>query len=212
MTREPPAGAIPTSRLLAGILLHFCPPAYLLSCLAAALLVRPVVTAWAGAPARMLWTALWFFPTFLLATAVAGGVGALIDRRRPRAPDPVAVSRAQVSDARARLGGIADGCLTRALDRIDAARWDHADARYRQIAADLDAAARTFAAAAGSAIPDRRKTVLALAATSIERLAAALDTLAVERQRLDEGDARTVATYLDARYGEAPSSALDSAG
>ena len=82
------------------------------------------------------------------------------------------------------------------------ARWDHADPRHQRIAADVLAAARTFAAAYESAAPDGRGAVLDMAADSVDRLADALAGLAEERRRLDEGDARTVAGYLAARYGE----------
>uniref|UniRef100_UPI001576C470 hypothetical protein n=1 Tax=Sphingomonas bacterium TaxID=1895847 RepID=UPI001576C470 len=76
------------------------------------------------------------------------------------------------------------------------------DPRCQQVAADLDAAARTFTAAFDSAMPDRRPAVLTLAVEAVERLAAAVAAIADERGRLDEGDARTVVRYLQARYDD----------
>ncbi|MEG3144961.1 hypothetical protein U1839_09865 [Sphingomonas sp. RT2P30] len=42
--------------------------------------------------------------------------------------------------------------------------------------------------------------MIELAAESCDRIAAAVAALAVERGKLDEGDARTVAGYIAARY------------
>lgn len=200
--------AIPTSRFLAGVLLHLCVPAYLLACLAAAFLHEPVVTGWDAVPARMLWTAAWFVPAFLLAMVAAAGLGAMLDRREERGPDVVAGSREALEDGRRQLRAL--GCLTldRALARLDTMRWDHADPRQQRITADLTAAGRTFAAAYDSAPPAGRAAIGELAADSVERLAEAMAALADERRRLDEGDARTVAGYLAARYGEANSPPL----
>ena len=194
--------AIPTSRLLVGILLHFCVPAYLLASLAAAMLHSPAVTDWPAVPARMLWTAAWFAPAFLLALAGAAAVGTLLDWRIERAPDAVAVSRDALGEGRRLLAPLADARLDRALARLGGARWDHADPRHQRVAADLLAAGRTFVAAHDSAAPAGRAAIGALAAESVDRLATAMTALAEERQRLDEGDARTVAGYLQARYGD----------
>ena len=200
--------AIPTSRLLVGILLHFCVPAYLIACVAAALLHAPVVADWAAVPERMLWTALWFVPAFLLATIAAAGVGVALDRRRPRAPDPVAASREAFAEGWRLLGALAVARLDRALAQLGAARWDHSDPRCQRIAADLAAAGRTFAAAHASAAPEGRAAIGELAADSVARLGDAMTALADERRRLDEGDARTVAGYLATRYGDVDSPPL----
>ena len=196
--------AIPTSRFLVGILLHFCVPAYLLVCLAAAFLHEPVVTGWGAVPARMLWMAAWFVPAFLLAMVAAAGLGAMLDRRDQHGPDAAAGSREALEDGRRQLSAL--GCLTldRALARLDTVRWDHTDPRHQRIAADLVAAGRTFAAAHDSAPPAGRGAIGELAAESVERLADAMVALAEERRRLDEGDARTVAGYLQARYQDSP--------
>ena len=191
---------IPTARLLIGILLHFCVPAYLLFCLAAAFMKHPAVATWGDAPGRMLWTAAWFGPGFLLAVLGAAGIGTLLDRRRPAALDAVAGSQASMAKARRMLATLHDTRIDAATARLDAQRWDHADPRHQRVAADLLAAARTFATAHNSAPPDGRPTVLGLAADSVERLADAMTSLADERRRLDEGDARTVAGYIAARY------------
>lgn len=196
------ARPIPTSRLLVGILLHFCAPAYLLTCLATCLLGDPPVDDVGSVVGRMAWTALWFLPGFLLLTGAAAGVGAVLDRHRDRSPDAAETARAHVAAARQLLAPLHHSRLTQAMAAMDAVRWDYAEARYQRVAADLDAAARTFFAAASSAGPDRRPAILNLAADSIEGLGVALAELHDEKRRLDEGDARTVATYLDARYGD----------
>ena len=202
MAREGrPAEPIPSARLLPGIRLHFCVPAYLLTCLATCFLVAPPVADWHGAVARMLWTGAWFLPGFLLTTGVTAGVGALLDRSRDRSPDPAAVAREQLAEAHRLLDGLHHARLARALAAIDAGRWNWDEPRCQRVAADLDAAARTFFAAASSAAPERRPAILDLAADGVERLAAALADLGEETRRLDEGDARTVAGYLEARYG-----------
>ena len=192
---------ISTARLLVGILLHFCVPAYLLFCVAAAFLKMPVVADWAAVPARMLWAAAWFVPGFLLVAGGAAGAGALVDRGQPRAPDAVAASRDALAEARRRFAELPSRRLERAMATLDAQRWDHAEPAHQRVAADLAAAARTFATAYQSAA-DGRLAITELAADSVERLAGAMTTLGDERRRLDEGDARTVAGYLATRYGE----------
>ena len=192
---------ISTARLLVGILLHFCVPAYLLFCVAAAFLKMPVVADWAAVPARMLWAAAWFVPGFVLAAAGAAGAGALVDRRRPRAPDAVAASRDALAEGRRLFAALPNRRLERAMAAIEAQRWNHAEPAHQRVAADLLAAARTFATAYASAA-DGRPAIAELAADSVERLAGAMAALADERRRLDEGDARTVAGYLAVRYGD----------
>lgn len=190
------------SRLVVGILLHFCVPAYLLACLLSAFAIAPVVTRGADVLPRMVWTGAWFVPVFMAITAVSAAVAALIDRRTPLAADDAATARGQVSEAARALTDLHDRRIDRALARMEANAWDWGDPRDQRVAADLASAARTFAAAAASAAPDHRAAVLALAAESVERLAAAGAALAAERGRLDEGDARTVAGYLAARYSD----------
>lgn len=194
---------IPMPRLVAGILLHFCVPAYLVASLLACLLVAPRVTAAADIPSRMLWTGAWFVPAFLLLTALAAGIAALVEPRlRTPATDPAIISHRQLGEAGRMLAGLHHRPIDAALARVDAVRWDHGDPRDQRLAADLATSARTLAAAVASATPVRRPEVLALAADIVERLAGAAEALANERGKLDEGDARTVAGYLQARYGD----------
>lgn len=200
------ARPISTARLLVGILLHFCVPAYLLFCLAAALLRQPAVTGWGELPARMLWAAGWFAPAFGLALVAASVAGALADRRRPVAPDAVVASRIAYSDGRRLLSGLQCARLDDALLQLDRARWDHADPDHQRVAADLLAAGRSFAAAHASADPVGRERIGDLAADGVTRLADAMAASDHRRRRLDEGDARTVAGYLAARYGDDPTS------
>ena len=182
------------------ILLHFSVPAYLLTCLGTCIFLDPPVRDLASAVVRMLSTAAWFVPAFAVLTTLAAGAGAVFDRSRDDRPDPAASAREQVARARALLVPLHDERIMRALAHIEAMTCDWNDGRQQRVAGDLASAARTFATAVNSATPERRPAVLELAAESVERLGTALDELDDERRRLDEGDALTIAGYVQARY------------
>jgi hypothetical protein len=200
-------------RIVAGILLHFCVPAYLLTCLAAGLLVMPRPGSLGEVVARMMLTGGYFLPAYAALIGVSA-IGArmldpLLRRRRAHrlARDPGAIadtSQRRVADAVRTLRGLSAQArsirLDQALTAIDRLAWDHHDERFRLLAGDLGTATDAFAAAFASAAPTRRPELIDLAAESCERLAAAVAALAAERGKLDEGDARTVAGYIAARY------------
>lgn len=200
-------------RVVAGILLHVIIPAYLLSFLAACF-VPPVPMSVTAVLSRMLVTGEYFLPAYALLTAVAAGTARVVDpwlhrRRAVRlARDPRAVadqSRTQLADAMGTLRQLPGNArLATALATLDHLPWDHADPRAQDLSRDLAAAATAFASAFRSAPEARRGDVLDLAADSAERIAAAVGTLAEERGKLDDGDARTIAGYIAARYPDAP--------
>jgi hypothetical protein len=196
-------------RVVAGILLHVIIPAYLLSFLAACF-VPPVPMSVAAVLGRMLVTGEYFLPAYALLTAVATGTARIVDpwlhRRRALrlARDPQAVadqSRARLADAVTSLRQLpGDARLGTALATLDHLPWDHADPRAQDLSRDLATAATAFVSAFRSAPEIRRSDVIDLAADSAERIAAAVGALAEERGKLDEGDARTIAGYIAARY------------
>jgi len=200
-------------RVVAGILLHVIIPAYLLSFLAACF-VPPVPMSVTAVLSRMLITGEYFLPAYALLTAVAAGTARVVDpwlhrRRAVRlARDPRAVadqSRTRLADAMGTLRQLpGDARLLTALATLDHLPWDHADPRAQDLSRDLAAAATAFASAFRSAPEARRGDVLDLAADSAERIAAAVGTLAEERGKLDDGDARTIAGYIAARYPDTP--------
>ena len=151
----------------------------------------------------MLWTAAWYVPAFLLVVAAAAGMGALLDRWRPPNTDPVMTSRDSIVEAQRLFSTMDHARLARAVAQLDAVPWDTTDPSIQKITADLLATARTFAVAHETAAPAGGAALLDLAADSVERMAAAAETAADERRRLNEGDARTMAGYLAARYSSA---------
>jgi hypothetical protein len=200
-------------RMVVGVLLHVVIPAYLLSFLAACF-VPPVPMSMTAVLSRMLVTGGYFLPAYGLLTAVAAGTARIVDpwlhrRRAVRlARDPRAIadqSRVRLGEAVASLRQLpGDQRLATALATLDHLPWDHADLRTQDLSRDLATAATAFASAFRSAPEDRRDDVIDLAADSAERIAAAVGTLAEERGKLDEGDARTVAGYIAARYPDPP--------
>lgn len=200
-------------RIVAGILLHFCVPAYLLACLAAGLLVTPRPGSPGEVVARMMLTGGYFLPAYAALIGVSAVAARMLDpllrrRRAARlARDPgaiAAMSQRRVADAVRALRGLSAQAHSARLDQTIAAfdrlAWDHHDERFRLLAGDLGTATDAFAAAFASATPVRRPALIDLAAESCGRIAAAVEALAEQRGKLDEGDARTVAGYIAARY------------
>ena len=91
------------------------------------------------------------------------------------------------------------------LTTIRKAQWDHGDSRFQALSKDLAEVMRTSAAALTSAPAARRAAITDMAAASLEGLHAGLQALLDERSRLDEGDAKTVARYVETRYGTSDS-------
>jgi len=210
-----PERAVLPWRIVAGILLHFCVPAYLLACLAACVLVAPQPTSVSEVLARMVQTGAYFLPGYAALIGVSAIGAKTIDPvlrrwrsvRLARNPQAIAdQSRARLSGAMTTLRQLPrDARLTTALATLEHLPWDHDDARAQDLTRDLATAATAFASAFRSAPEARRGEVIDLAAESSERVAAAAGALAGERGKLDQGDARTIAGYIATRYaGETP--------
>jgi hypothetical protein len=197
-------------RLVAGAFLHFIAPAYLV-----AIPVACLATAPAGATLSTLarlaigysgWFLLAYTALALLATATIAAIepGFRSNQARRQAKDPRVAARASerrvsraIADGRRQLGLDA----VRILDSIQGPRWDHGDSRFQSLSTDLAQVVGTAIAATDSAPPERRAEIATLSTTSLQRIEDALAALHAERSKLDEGDARTVARYIESRYG-----------
>jgi hypothetical protein len=201
-------------RLVVGVLLHFVIPAYLATIVIAGLLGAPRHASTEALLAFLLDATGAFVGAYVLLIVGAAGAARLLDpplrRRRAarEAADPrIAANRSQrrVVQALSQAGRLAVGAeagrVTAAIAAIRESGWHHGDDRFQAMSADLAEATRAFVAAFDTAEPVRRAEIAGLAATALERIAAALAALSAERRRLDEGDARTAARYIDARYG-----------
>jgi len=201
-------------RLVAGVFLHFILPAYVVALAADLLLFARDLPL-----PRMLLQVLpfsgWFLLVYALIAVAASTLAAVLDpllraeRNRREARDPAApVRRSEqlVADA-ARLGlgqfGPSGDAL---LQEIRGGRWVHEDPRFQALSRDLGQVVRTSAAALASADAERRASVRETALRGLRGIAAGLRALEVEASRHDEGDAQTVARYVEVRYGS------DSAG
>lgn len=197
-------------RLVAGAFLHVAVPAYILTV--------PLACLFAASPAAtvedVLKLALPFSGWFLALYAASGTLfslgAALLDpalrrsRRRRDARDP---RRAALRSAERLSRAIAAGRrlygdrVPPALDRLAAMPCDHADPRCQALSADLAEIVRTSAAAMATAPAERRDAILERATVALDRIDGAVAALRAERGRLDEGDALTVARYVESRYG-----------
>ncbi len=214
-----PERAVLPWRIVAGILLHFCVPAYLLACLAACLLVTPQPASVFDVLARMMQTGGYFIPAYAALIGVSAIGAKLLDpllrrrrtRRLARDPDAIAAaSQRRVAEAMRTMRGLARPATSTRLDKaiavVERLPWDHHDEHFRALSHDLAIATDTIATAFTSATAARRPEMVALAAESYERIAVAAGALAEERGKLDEGDARTVAGYIAQRYADSPGS------
>lgn len=86
--------------------------------------------------------------------------------------------------------------------RLAGLQWHHDDPRVQAITSDLERVTAAFDRSVGQGELDT------VAAEVLDRLAAAAERVDHERRRLDEGDARTLARYIELRY---PSSDLTGA-
>jgi hypothetical protein len=201
-------------RLVIGALLHFIVPAYLATIVIAGLLDGPHPVSAEAMLDFIVGVSGKFVGFYLLLILFAALVARLLDpslrkrRARREATDPALAARRsqrRFAQATAQAAGLAfggaAGRITAAVAAIRGDRWDHGDDRFQALSADLAEATQAFAKAFEMADAERRAEIATLAATSLERIAAALAALSAERSRLDEGDARTVARYIDARYG-----------
>ncbi|HEX7694296.1 MAG TPA: hypothetical protein VF409_07385 [Sphingomonas sp.] len=197
-------------RIVGGAFLHFAVPAYLVTVLVVTLFAAP-----GGASASVLAKlALGYSGWFLAgygALALAGTLAAAATesalahgRRRQSASDPsvaAAESRVRVTRALADAHTLPGAEVARLIVSIGASNWDHDDARFQELSRDLEQVVRAMSAAHASASSQSRADIADLATRSLLRIDMALRGLADDRSRLDQGDARTVARYVENRYG-----------
>ncbi len=197
-------------RIVAGAFLHFVVPVYLVALIMTCLLDAPT-----GATAeQVLRIALpfsgWFLAGYGLLALLSVLGARLIDpvlrsrRRRRQACDP---QRAEMesrdrlaralAEGRSHFGKAADV----SLDTIARQPWDHADPRFQSLSRDLAELVHSSATALSTARDERRGAIATIAATSLERIAAALADLVAHRAQDDETAARTAARYVEMRYG-----------
>ena len=202
-------------RFVAGVLLHFALPSYVVT-VAAVLMASPQPLLLAPALRLTLLTSAWFVPGYGLLTvalaAAARYVDPLLRRRRAvrTAADPalaVSTSERRVADAAKAMMAIAasgDSTAQRireAVSLLAEGAWHHDDRAFQRLSSDLSMAATAFGASFGAAGEDDKREVELLAAVSLERLAGELHRLNAERDRLEHGDARVAARYIEMRYG-----------
>lgn len=197
-------------RIAGGAFLHFAVPAYLVTVLVVTLFNAP-----SGASASLLARlALGYSAWFLAgygALALAGTVAAAAiepalasGRHRRNASDPsvpAAASRLRVTRALAAARALPGVEVGRLVESLAAPRWDHDDSRFQELSRDLDQVVHAMTTAHASASAQSRPDIADLATRSLERIDTALRDLADDRSRLDHGDARTVARYVENRYG-----------
>lgn len=202
-------------RLIVGICLHFAVPAYLLFLLAALLLSSSPPT---GAEQAVRWTLQAsgrFILAFIALTVAAGVIAALIDpllrrlrdRRHSRHPDQAAIaSRQRAETALARIDATqwdsAGAMVAAAVQKLRREPWNHQHPDGQRLSRDLQEAADVFIPALESARGNKRAEIADLAAQALTHIATALERLARDKSKLDEGDARTIAHLIDLRYGD----------
>ena len=196
-------------RIVAGAFLHFALPAYLLvglACCSAGLLGGLTSS---GLASRALPYSVRFAVVYLILAVVVTSATVLLDpplrrRRRKRAKrDPDAAQRQShrnlataLAEGRSRL----DPAAVSVLDAIAANGWHHDEPAFQSVSADLAEVVRASAAALVTATPQRRQELTAVTTATLTRIAASLCVLQEQRGRLDEGDLRTIARYIDSRY------------
>ena len=196
-------------RIVGGAFLHFAVPVYVVTVAVATLFTAP-----AGAPiADLAHLALgysgWFLAGYaalaLAATVVTAALEPLVGLRRHRdAIDPRRAandSRMRVTHALAEARSLPGADLSRLVDVLARPRWDHDDERYQALSRDLVQVVHAMAVANDTASDESRTDILALATRSLQRVDDTLNDLAAERSRLNHGDARAVARYVENRYG-----------
>lgn len=196
-------------RIVGGAFLHFAVPVYVGTVAVATLFTAP-----AGAPlGELAHLALgysgWFLAGYaalaLAATVVAAALEPLAGLRRRRdaiAPRRAANdSRMRVTHALAEARSLPGADLRRLVDVLARPRWNHDDERYQALSRDLAQVVHAMAVANDTASDESRTDILALATRSLQRIDDTLSDMVAERSRLDHGDARAVARYVENRYG-----------
>ncbi len=197
-------------RIVGGAFLHFAVPAYVLTVAVVTLFNAPAGAAVSDLTRLALGYSGWFLAGYaaltLIATLAAAAIEPLtvIGRRRRDAIDPgrAAIdSRRRVTHALADARSLPGADLRRLTDALAAPRWNHDDERYQALSQDLEQVVHAMTTANRTASNESRTDILALATRSLQRIDDALGELAAERGRLDHGDARTVARYVEHRHG-----------
>ena len=80
-------------------------------------------------------------------------------------------------------------------------RWVHADPRFQALCADLEAVVQRSVQALDHATDDGRAAIVEIACAAIDHVGQGLDALETGERERAESEARTVARYVEMRYG-----------
>jgi len=196
-------------RIVCGAFLHFAVPVYVVTVAVATLFTAPAGAPFGDLAQLALGYSGWFLAGYaalaLAATVVTAALEPLVGLRRHRdAIDPRRAandSRMRVTHALAEARSLPGADLRRLVDVLARPRWDHDDERYQALSRDLVQVVHAMAVANDTASDESRTDILALATRSLQRIDDTLNDLAAERSRLNHGDARAVARYVENRYG-----------
>ena len=194
-------------RLVAGAFLHFIIPFYLVAAFVDWQLEAVLgndflrhLPAFSGA-----FLALYAAATLIFSLGAAGLDRLLRDRRaRREAADPAAPARRseQRVAAAARLGMGRFGAEgDAALEQLLRGHWLHGDARYQALSADLEAVVQRSVQALTHATDDGRAAITGTACAAIGHVGDGLAALEAAERGRAESEARTVARYVELRYG-----------
>jgi hypothetical protein len=196
-------------RIVGGAFLHFAVPAYVVIVAILTLFDAPVGASLSNLARLALGYSGWFLAGYaalavtMMIVAAAAEPPLVARRQRREAGDPAVsavASRLRVTRALADARTIAGGDLARLLDSIGAPRWDHDDSRFQALSQDLLQVVHVMTTANASASAKSRPEIIELVTQSLQRIDDRLGELAAERSRLDQGDARAVARYVENRY------------
>jgi hypothetical protein len=195
-------------RLVAGAFLHFIIPAYLVAALVDWQLGTPAngESFLRHLPAFSAIFLAIYAAAALVCSLGAAGLDRILRERRARreAADPMAPARwserrvaAAVQLGKGRFGGAGDA----ALERLLQGHWLHGDARYQALSSDLDAVVQRSVAALAHATDEGRAAVVETACAAIGHVGEGLAALEAAERGRAESEARTVARYVELRYG-----------
>lgn len=197
-------------RIVGGAFLHFAVPAYLVTVAVVTLFNAP-----AGAPASELarlalgysgWFLAGYAALMVIATLAAAAIEPLLSARHRR-HDASNIgggaidSRVRLTRALADARSLPNAEIHRLIGSIGAPRWDHDDSRFQALSQDLAQVVQAMSSANATASAQSRPDIIDLATRSLRRIDDALGALTAEQSRLNHGDARTVARYIENRYG-----------
>jgi len=195
-------------RLVAGAFLHFIIPAYLVAALVDWQLGTPAngESFLRHLPAFSAIFLAVYAAAALLCSLGAAGLDRILRGRRARreARDPAAPARrsAQRLAAAVRLGkgkfGAEGDC---ALEQLLHGHWLHADPRFQSLSADLEAVVQRSVQALAHATDDGRAAIVETARPAIDHVRQGLAALEAAERGRAESEARTVARYVELRYG-----------